>query len=407
MILKRNNKFLQMSFFSLSWIVGLSNSFTNTDYATVKVSRETFQDGMIPQGNEGFQTNSKYLEGILFLSLVGGGLATFFCIFGILTCCFASCKKRKDSNERVSRLGKQIMATIFILGSSVIIAGVIIGFISNRILSNSTNEFINSIEHTVNYVKVREVEIVNNLELLDPNIQLTGLQTEVDKVASLTKQSQNAIYEIDTVRIVLIFIAFYVSLATATVGITTVIFLKSTISSFFYVMGFLTLFVIWWSYAIYMPFLVLVDDMCISVNNYLDNNTNNQGPLDYFLTCLDSENYSQSIDEALNQAQDEFSNINNMTIILFNYTFDPSISTNGSLEERLNETIEKAQQIIFQVQKRASNLTDVAYGTLNASLQRLELLIQASQDLLDLLNCDYYEEFISNLKNLLCINIRH
>jgi hypothetical protein len=99
-------------------------------------------------------------------------------------------------------------------------AGVIIGFVANRTVSQGIHDFTDSIVNAINTVETKEKRIVSDLYTIDPSLDYSDLTTEVESVQATATKAQQAIFEVDSVRVVLVFFSFYFALVTAAVGIT-------------------------------------------------------------------------------------------------------------------------------------------------------------------------------------------
>jgi uncharacterized BrkB/YihY/UPF0761 family membrane protein len=104
---------------------------------------------------------------------------------------------------------------------------------------------------------------------------VSDLDNEVSRVVEGTKKAQHQIFKVDSVRVFAVFFALSLMLAASAVALASALLLKSKLSIGLFIMGFVMLFLLWWTYAVHLPLSIFIDDICVSLENYLDGNTGN------------------------------------------------------------------------------------------------------------------------------------
>ena len=151
------------------------------------------------------------------------------------------------------------------------------------------------------------------------------MDNEVDRVVETTKQAKNTIFTIDSVRVFAVFFALALTLIAAAVGITAALLLKSKLSIGLFIMGFIMMFLLWWTYAVHLPLSIFIDDICVSFDDYLNGKQGKtkfprnfllvdvSGPLQYFVQCLQTGSYLSTLDSEFVFAQTLLNDLNQTT----------------------------------------------------------------------------------------------
>jgi hypothetical protein len=166
---------------------------------------------------------------------------------------------------------KRLLAISLSICAGIIVVGVIVGFVGNGIVSQGIRDFIDRIVNTVEGIQMKARNITVTMEELDPSYDFSSFNDGIGAIAVVAKEAQDVVYAIDIARVMIILVGFEVSLVVAALGIISGLLKKrQTVIGLFFV-TFLSILVMWYSYALDLPMSIVFDDICYTVDDYVAN----------------------------------------------------------------------------------------------------------------------------------------